>query len=231
MKKQRKITDISNIKKPSNKNLMNVLLNTKKFIKNNNNFSKKTNETEDSDFILAKKNSNTDLPLLPSSKITTNVDNSYNFNFDNSHKISRNSLNNLLFNSMNFDSFLKEVTNSRVYGNTKDILPPLFAEEKKEFNEANDSITNLNNNSGLLQKNNSIINKHKNFNSKKYLFCLETLEELKLNHRKNIFNEKQIYNENNKEEKYNISRNVLFRDVIYLMKVHIMIYIMIIINI
>ena len=214
MKKQRKITDISNIKKPSNKNLMNVLLNTKKFIKNNNNFSKKTNETEDSDFILAKKNSNTDLPLLPSSKITTNVDNSYNFNFDNSHKISRNSLNNLLFNSMNFDSFLKEVTNSRVYGNTKDILPPLFAEEKKEFNEANDSITNLNNNSGLLQKNNSIINKHKNFNSKKYLFCLETLEELKLNHRRNIFNEKQIYNENNKEEKYNISRNVLFRDVI-----------------
>ena len=47
MKKYRKISESSLIKKQSNKNLLGVLLKTKKFLQNNNNFSKKTNETEE----------------------------------------------------------------------------------------------------------------------------------------------------------------------------------------
>ena len=55
MRKQRKILEKSSIRKLSNKNLMNILLRTKKFLQNNNNFSKKTNETEESEMNLAKK--------------------------------------------------------------------------------------------------------------------------------------------------------------------------------
>ena len=69
MRKQRTNTSISKIRKSSNRNLMNILLKTKKFVGNNINFTKKTNETEDSDFNFAKNNFNNDLPLLPSSKL------------------------------------------------------------------------------------------------------------------------------------------------------------------
>ena len=214
MRKQRTSTSISKIRKSSNRNLMNILLKTKKFVGNNINFTKKTNETEDSDFNFAKNNFNNDLPLLPSSKKIINNDNIDNYNLMNFSKISQNSLNNLLFNSMNFDKFLKEVSNTNVLGNTKDILPPLFLEEKKDFLDYNESTTNINNNWGFLHKNNSVLNKHKNFNNKNYLYCLETLGELKLNRRRNNLKEKQIFNENNKEGKYNISRNIIFRDII-----------------
>ena len=214
MRKQRKILEKSSIRKLSNKNLMNILLRTKKFLQNNNNFSKKTNETEESEMNLAKKNSNNELPLLQASKIKTPLDNYNNINFENPNNIHKKFLNNLLFNSMSFDNFLKEVVDSRVFGNSKDILPPISPEEKKDFIEGNDSISNLNNSSGILTKNSSII-KPQNFkNCKKYLFCLETLGELKLNNRYNNFNQNQLFNENNKEEKYNISRNVLLRDII-----------------
>ncbi len=51
MKKPRKILEKSSLKKPSNKNLMRILLHTKKFLQNNNNFAKKTIETEESDML------------------------------------------------------------------------------------------------------------------------------------------------------------------------------------
>ena len=210
MKKPRKILEKSSLKKPSNKNLMRILLHTKKFLQNNNNFAKKTIETEESDMNLAKKNSNNELPLVPASKIMTPLDNYKSINFVNPNRLSKKCLNSLLFSSMSFDNFLKEVVDSRVFGNSKDILPPILLEEKK----GNDSTSNINNNSEIPVKNVSI-NKPQNFNNnKKYLFCLETLEELKLNHRHNMFNQFNLYNEINKEGKYNISRNVLFRDII-----------------
>ena len=58
MKKPRKFPEKSSLKKPSNKNLMRILLHTKKFLQNNNNFAKKTIETEESEMNLVKKNSN-----------------------------------------------------------------------------------------------------------------------------------------------------------------------------
>ena len=214
MKKLRKISDNPTIKKTSSKNLLNILLSTKKFLQNNNNFSKKTNDTEESEIAFVKRNSHNELPMMPSPKIITSFDNSSNIvHFENPNIISRKRLDSLLFNSMSFDNFLKEVVDSRVFGNSRDILPPIFSEEKKDFFEGNDSILNINSSDILAKKQ---INKPKFYknNNKKYLFCLQALDDLKINHRHNIFNQNQIVNESNKEEKYNISRNVLFRDII-----------------
>lgn len=208
MRKNRKISATPIYRKTSNKNLLNILLNTKKFLQNNNNFSKKTNETEESDMTLIKKNSNNELPLIPSSKLDHQMENR-SIQFSNPYKINRNSLNNLLFNSMSFDSFLKEVVDSRVFGNQKDILPPILFEEKKDVIDGRDSI--INDNSFSLDKKQKQ-NELKKFKNKNYLLCLETLDELKMNHRYYLFNEKFI--DHNHEEKYNISRNVVFRDMI-----------------
>ena len=214
MKKPRKFPEKSSLKKPSNKNLMRILLHTKKFLQNNNNFAKKTIETEESEMNLVKKNSNNELPFVPTSKVKTPLDNYGSIDFVNPNRLSKKCLNSLLFNSMSFDNYLKEVVDSRVFGNSKDILPPILLEEKKDFIGGNDSMSNQNNNSEIPAKNVSI-NKPQNFNNnKKYLFCLETLEDLKLNHRHNLFNQINLYNEINKEEKYKISRNVLFREII-----------------
>ena len=215
MKKHRKISETPLIRKTSNNNKFNILLNTKKFVQNNNNFSRKTNETEESDITLVKKNSLNELPLVPSSKLSSPLDNS-KIHFQNPNRINKKFLNSLLFNSMSFDNFLKEVVDSRVFGNSKDLLPPIFLEEKKDFVEENNALTNINNNSEVFGKipkikKTKLLN---NNNNKKYLFCLETLDDLRINHRHYFFNKNKLINENNKEEKYNISRNVLLRDMI-----------------
>ena len=218
MKKYRKIAESSLIKKQSTKNLIGILLNTKKFLQNNNNFSKKTNETEESDIIFAKKNSRNELPKLSPSKNITTLDNTKNISFANPTILIRKSLNSLLFNSMSFDNFLKEVVDSRVFGNAKDILPPILPEEKKDFvytNIQNDSILNGNNISEPINQRPKLPRTEKfNTNTRKYLFCLDKLDDLSSYRRNSILNPDKFINEDTKEEKYTISRNVLVRDII-----------------
>ena len=218
MKKYRKIAESSLIKKQSTKNLLGILLNTKKFLQNNNNFSKKTNETEESDIIFAKKNSRNELPKLSPSKNITTLDNTKNISFANPTILIRKSLNSLLFNSMSFDNFLKEVVDSRVFGNAKDILPPILPEEKKDFvytNIQNDSILNGNNISEPINQRPKLPRTEKfNTNTRKYLFCLDKLDDLSSYRRNSILNPDKFINEDTKEEKYTISRNVLVRDII-----------------
>ena len=218
MKKYRKIAESSLIKKQSTKNLIGILLNTKKFLQNNNNFSKKTNETEESDIIFAKKNSRNELPKLSPSKNITTLDNTKNISFANPTILIRKSLNSLLFNSMSFDNFLKEVVDSRVFGNAKDILPPILPEEKKDFvytNIQNDSILNGNNISEPINQRPKLPRTEKfNTNTRKYLFCLDKLDDLSSYRRNSILNPDKFINEDTQEEKYTISRNVLVRDII-----------------
>ena len=218
MKKYRKIAESSLIKKQSTKNLIGILLNTKKFLQNNNNFSKKTNETEESDIIFAKKNSRNELPKLSPSKNITTLDNTKIISFANPTILSRKSLNSLLFNSMSFDNFLKEVVDSRVFGNAKDILPPILPEEKKDFvytNIQNDSILNGNNISEPINQRPKLPRTEKfNTNTRKYLFCLDKLDDLSSYQRNSILNPDKFINEDTQEEKYTISRNVLLRDII-----------------
>lgn len=218
MKKYRKISESSLIKKQSNKNLLGVLLKTKKFLQNNNNFSKKTNETEESDIIFANKKSRNELPKLSTSKNITPLDNNKIINFANPTILSRKSLNSLLFNSMSFDNFLKEVADSRVFGNAKDILPPILPEEKKDFaytNIQNDSLSNGVNISEPINKKPKLpITEKFNSNTRKYLFVLDKLDELSLYQRNSILNRDKFINEDNKEEKYSISRNVILREII-----------------
>ena len=49
MKRNKKLLESPNVRRLSNKNLMKILLDTKSYLKNNNNFSKKTRETDESD--------------------------------------------------------------------------------------------------------------------------------------------------------------------------------------
>lgn len=211
MKKHRKISDSVN-KKISSRNLLNILLNTKKFLHNNSNFIKKTDETEESDILLVRKNASNEFPVMPSSQKKTPFEITRNIQFANPTIINRKSLNSLLFNSMSFDHFLKEITESKMLGNSRDLLPPISQEEKKDSINGNNmdySLTNIINNSRKNSRNNKFNN-----NNKKYLFCLQTLDNMDLNHRYNFMNPNKFINENNKEEKYNISRNIIFRDII-----------------
>ena len=185
MKKHRKISDSVN-KKISSRNLLNILLNTKKFLRNNSNFIKKTDETEESDILLVRKNASNEFPVMPSSQKKTPFEITRNIQFANPTIINRKSLNSLLFNSMSFDHFLKEITESKMLGNSRDLLPPISQEEKKDSINGNNmdySLTNIINNSRKNSRNNKFNN-----NNKKYLFCLQTLDNMDLNHRYNFMN-------------------------------------------
>ena len=216
MKKHMKISESFLNKKISNKKLLGILLNTKKIQQNNNNFSKKTNETEESYTIFAKKKSRNELPKLSQSKNITPFDNNRNINFATPTILSRECLNSLLSNSMSFDNFLKEIFHSRVFGNTKDILPPIFPEEKKDFidtNIQNDSISN--GISEFINEKPKLPRTEKfNNNTRKYLFCQDKLDELSLYQRKSILNPDKFINEDDKKVKYTISRNVILRDIV-----------------
>ena len=217
MKKNKKFFESSFAKKVSNKNLLKILLDTKKYLQNNNNFSKKTNETEETELTLIRKNSNNELPKMFSPKNLTPFGINTNNNYLNRNTSGRQILNKLLFNSMSFDNFLKEIVDSRVYGKSQDVLPPILHEEKKNFTEFSNSIPllqNENNNHEIYPKKPLITKRNKLNNNKKFLFYLETLDDIRVNHRLSLFNQDKYINEANKEIKYNISRDIIFREII-----------------
>ena len=80
MKRNKKLLESPNVRRLSNKNLMKILLDTKSYLKNNNNFSKKTRETDESDLTLIRKYSCNELPVMLSSKNITPFNSNTNIN-------------------------------------------------------------------------------------------------------------------------------------------------------
>jgi hypothetical protein len=128
-------------------------------------------------------------------------------------------LNKLLFRSISFDNFLKEVSDSKVYGKSQDVLPPIYQDKNKNFTELNNvSPFRHEINSYEIYSKKPALTKRKTpnntNNNKKLLFCLESLDDIKINQKLNQINKNKIINEFNREVKYNISRDVVFRDMI-----------------
>ena len=229
MKRNKKLLESPNVRRLSNKNLMKILLDTKSYLKNNNNFSKKTRETDESDLTLIRKYSCKELPVMLSSKNITPFNSNTNINNLNPDVSRKQSLNKLLFRSISFDNFLKEVSDSKVYGKSQDVLPPIYQDKNKNFTELNNvSPFRHEINSYEIYSKKPALTKRKTpnntNNNKKLLFCLESLDDIKINQKLNQINKNKIINEFNREVKYNISRDVVFRDMI-LMKIHIKNYI------
>ena len=219
MKRNKKLLESPNVRRLSNKNLMKILLDTKSYLKNNNNFSKKTRETDESDLTLIRKYSCNELPVMLSSKNITPFNSNTNINNLNPDVSRKQSLNKLLFRSISFDNFLKEVSDSKVYGKSQDVLPPIYQDKNKNFTELNNvSPFRHEINSYEIYSKKPALTKRKtpnnNNNNKKLLFCLESLDDVKINQKLNQINKNKIINEFNREVKYNISRDVVFRDMI-----------------
>lgn len=219
MKRNKKLLESPNVRRLSNKNLMKILLDTKSYLKNNNNFSKKTRETDESDLTLIRKYSCNELPVMLSSKNITPFNSNTNINNLNPDVSRKQSLNKLLFRSISFDNFLKEVSDSKVYGKSQDVLPPIYQDKNKNFTELNNvSPFRHEINSYEIYSKKPALTKRKTpnntNNNKKLLFCLESLDDIKINQKLNQINKNKIINEFNREVKYNISRDVVFRDMI-----------------
>ena len=219
MKRNKKLLESPNVRRLSNKNLMKILLDTKSYLKNNNNFSKKTRETDESDLTLIRKYSCNELPVMLSSKNITPFNSNTNINNLNPDVSRKQSLNKLLFRSISFDNFLKEVSDCKVYGKSQDVLPPIYQDKNKNFTELNNvSPFRHEINSYEIYSKKPALTKRKTpnntNNNKKLLFCLESLDDIKINQKLNQINKNKIINEFNREVKYNISRDVVFRDMI-----------------
>ena len=218
MKRNKNLIDPNVSRNVSNKNLMKILLDTKKYLQNNNNFSKKTYETDEEDITLMRKNSFNELLVLHSTKNIKPYYAHRSINYLNPITIKKQSLNKLLFKSISFDNFLKEVSDSRVYGKSQDYLPAIFPEEKKNFTELKNVtplFSNKKNNYEIYEKKPPLpITKKFTSINKKFLFGLETLDDIRVNHRLSFLNKDKIINLMNREIKYNISRDKVFRDII-----------------
>lgn len=213
--KRKKISDSANLKKASNKNLLIPLLNNKKiFSANSKNFSKNSNQTEETEFTFLKKNQNNELPLMPSSQIISAISKTNVHNIRDRNEIHKNYLNDLLFNSMSFDNFLKEITESQALNNSKINLKKIFPEEKKNFFDGNDSSLNINNNSGISNTNQT--NKRINKIDKRYMLCMKKLEEIDSEQNLNLLlaHHKYLTKKIDIKKLLNFPRNVLFRQII-----------------
>ena len=185
-------------KKNYNKNFLSkLLLNTK---------SKFSNISEDS----LKNSKNNELPLIKNSSTPSIYNNNDSYfsknNISNSKKYH---LNQLLFNSINFDNYqkallnLKELSNNNNKNNSNIILPHIFHEDKK----VEDSIfSNIN----LSKKTSKSSISYSQNNKKHNSFCLNNL----VNMNSNKKNDYSKIKENINQSIYNFSKNIIYREII-----------------
>ena len=216
--KKKKITDSASLRKSSKKNILNLLLSNKKLLSaNSKNLSKNVNDTDETDFTFLKKNPNNELPILQSSKILSSIENSNGPNFGDRNKSNQRCLNDLLFNSMSFENFLKDVISNHQFNNPKDTLPPISPEERKNFFDENNSSLNINN-SSKISNHKSTLSNNKNINKfkKNYMFCLQKYDEFDSNKNRIVISASHKYFKEKIDinKLLNIPRNVLFRQII-----------------
>ena len=187
---------IKRIKNPGKSYLSQILLNSNRNTKKEE--ISKSNNLNINEF-----------PIIQNSKISSFMNNINDSNYSKNNISNSNSnqyhLKQLLFNSISFDNYQKAIMDSRILNNSKDVLPPIIPEEKKDNAKNIDSFINeLNSSTGstknILQNNNS--------RKKKYSFCLKTLCEININ--------KRYENSKIKEKKnvYDISKNKILREII-----------------
>lgn len=181
---------IKRIKNPGKNYLSQVLLN-----------SHRTNKKEE----ISKLNylNNNEFPKIQNSKISSFINNINDSNISNSNS-NQYHLKQLLFNSISFDDYQQAIMDSRLLNNSKDVLPPIIPEDKKDNGKNIDSFINeLNSSTGSTK--NILQN---NSRKKKYSFCLKTLCEININ--------KRYENSKIKEKKnvYDISKNKILREII-----------------
>ena len=177
--------------------LSQILLNTKNFLSNNNNFSKKSNEIKEEEKLYFSKNeNNSEFPLIQSPK------RKHNFHSRNNYSNIYN-LKQLLFNSIKSENFKKDIPNSF----SKDALSMVNKEEKKDTEKKVELILNELNSSTISNRN--IFQNSRN-NNLKYSFNFKTLCEITTNKRYNLSKLKEKNNKN----VYNFSKNKLFREII-----------------
>ena len=187
---------IKRIKKSGKNYLSQILLNSKRSTKNEE-ISKLNNLN------------NNEFPIIQNSKVSSFVSNINDSNYSKNDISNYNSnqyhLKQLLFNSISFDNYQKAIMDLRILNNSKDVLPPIIPEEKKDNTKNIDSFINDLNSSIGSAKN---IVQNNNSRKKKYSFCLKTLCEININ--------KRYENSKIKEKKniYDISKNKILREII-----------------
>ena len=188
--------------------LSQILLNTKNYLMNNNNFSKNISIEEDIQNLQFLENLNNKefLPILSSPKISIAYEN-------NKSKYSRNriansnkfQLKNIIFNSISLDNFHKTIMDSKALNFS---IPSLNQEEKNNERKKSESIFNDYSNSFSSLKN---IHQNSILNLKKYYFCFRTLSEI---NPKNKKYKTLKLKENNNKKIYDISKNKILREII-----------------
>ena len=138
---------------------------------------------------------NNEFPLIQNAMITPSNYNNMN-NSGYSRNFISNSLQKLLFNSISFDTYQKAILDIKSLNNSKDILPPIVHEEKKDGGK---NIDNFFNDFNISSK-----------STKKYSFCLKTLYEINNNKRYEFSKLKECKHKNI----YDISKNKILREII-----------------
>ena len=205
---------IKKAKSPKKVYLSQILLNTKNYLMNNNNFSKNSNSEEDTQNVQSLNNlNNKEFPFILSSPRKSSILNKnniskYSRNRNSISNVNKYQIKNLIFNSIDLGNFQKTIMDSKVLNSSKEILPPLNQEEKKDESKKSKSIFNDYSNSFGSLKN---IYQNSMLNIKKYYFCFKTLSEVNLKNRK--YNILKLKESNNKKI-YNISKNKILREII-----------------
>ena len=198
MKRNKKLLETPNNRRVGNQNLMKILLDTKSYLKYKNNLSKKTQETDETDLTLIRKSSFNELPRLLATKNITPFNSNTTINNLNQNVSRKQCLNKLLFRSISFDNFLKEISESKVYGKSEDVLPPIYQNKNKNLTELNNASPLFPHeaNSYEIYPKQPLLNKRKtpNNNNKKFLFCLEVLDDIKINQKLSYLNKNEIIN-------------------------------------
>ena len=205
---------IKKAKSPKKVYLSQILLNTKNYLMNNNNFSKNSNSEEDTQNVQSLNNlNNKEFPFILSSPRKSSILNKnniskYSRNINSISNVNKYQIKNLIFNSIDLGNFQKTIMDSKVLNSSKKILPPLNQEEKKDESKKSKSIFNDYSNSFGSLKN---IYQNSMLNIKKYYFCFKTLSEVNLKNRK--YNILKLKESNNKKI-YNIPKNKILREII-----------------
>ena len=205
---------IKKAKSPKKVYLSQILLNTKNYLMNNNNFSKNSNSEEDTQNVQSLNNlNNKEFSFILSSPRKSSILNKnniskYSRNRNSISNVNKYQIKNLIFNSIDLGNFQKTIMDSKVLNSSKEILPPLNQEEKKDESKKSKSIFNDYSNSFGSLKN---IYQNSMLNIKKYYFCFKTLSEVNLKNRK--YNILKLKESNNKKI-YNISKNKILREII-----------------
>ena len=137
---------------------------------------------------------NNEFPLIQNAITPSNHNNMNNSEY--SRNFISNSLQKLLFNSISFDTYQKAILDIKSLNNSKDILPPIIHEEKKDGGK---KIDNFFNDFNISSK-----------STKKYSFCLKTLYEINNNKRYEFSKLKECKHKNI----YDISKNKILREII-----------------